>query len=706
MEMHVRLQEIKEAKKGDGKKKSKISGIPSLEDANWAGTAKSESTTLIICEGMSARTLAISGLTVVGRDCFGVFPLRGKPRNVRDATAKQLTENAEFVNLKKIIGLQQGVKYSDVKDLRYGRILIMADQDLDGFHIKALIVNMFAHFWPELLSLGFVQALSTPIIRLSGRINERFFSEKDFDIWRADKDLSGTKIKYYKGLGTSTSAEGKEYFREINKLTVQIRANSMEDFLTLDMAFSKEKKYVEQRKKWLLEYSASPTLPLEYGKIRNVSTSDFINRELVQFSSADIVRSIPDMRDGLKPSLRKIIFACLKKNLKTEIKVSQLSGYVSEQTAYHHGEVSLQEAIVGLAQNFCGSGNNINLLKPCGQFGTRLDNGKDHASPRYIFTSLEPITFSIFDKRDDGLLTHIEDDGMLVEPVNYFPVLPMVLINGADGIATGFSTYIPPHSPRDVIRGIEEFLDGKPITEFKPWFKGFTGKVTYDDVKKCFVTHSVYSRNDNNLTVRELPPGFSTRAFKDRLQTMIEKNVIRDYVNQSTDIEVHFDIRGYCGTDPEHDFLLTKCVHRTNMHLMTKDGIKKYDSVTDILHEFCTERLEMYERRKKLLEVQLLKKKAHADGQRDFIQSVISGERSVLGKRKRDIEDTLRHENFHSENGNYEYLFRISTSSYTSERVDELCEECKHIDEELSIVRSKSGRQLWSDDLECVKKLI
>ena len=162
---------------------------------------------------------------------------------------------------------------------------------------------------------------------------------------------------------------------------------------------------------------------------------------------ADNIRSIPSMADGLKPGQRKVMYGCFKRNLKAEIKVAQLAGYVSEKTAYHHGEQSLTMTIVGLAQNFVGS-NNINLLEPAGQFGTRIavsrrdyvadgQGGKDAASARYIFTNLPRITRTIFHPADDALLNYTYEDGAKIEPEYYLPTVPLVLINGAEGIGTG-----------------------------------------------------------------------------------------------------------------------------------------------------------------------------------------------------------------------------------------------------------------------------
>lgn len=208
----------KELKKGDGAKRARLTGIPKLDDANDAGGRNSGACTLILTEGDSAKSLAISGLSVVGRDRFGVFPLRGKLLNVRDAGAAQITGNAEINNIKQILGLQHGKVYTDAKSLRYGHLMIMTDQDHDGSHIKGLIMNFLHHFYPSLLQLpGFLVEFITPIIKATkGREAVSFFTLPEYESWReAVANPRAYKIKYYKGLGTSTAAEAKEYFSNI-----------------------------------------------------------------------------------------------------------------------------------------------------------------------------------------------------------------------------------------------------------------------------------------------------------------------------------------------------------------------------------------------------------------------------------------------------------------------------------------------------------
>ena len=149
-------------------KNSNLKGIPKLEDANWAGTKRSLECFLILTEGDSAKTLAMSGRSVVGNDRYGVFPLKGKLLNVRDATPNKLMQNEEIKHIKQIMGLQQGKQYKDLSKLRYGGIIILTDQDVDGFHIKGLLINFIHYFWPSIVKMNnFIYSLATPIVRVS-----------------------------------------------------------------------------------------------------------------------------------------------------------------------------------------------------------------------------------------------------------------------------------------------------------------------------------------------------------------------------------------------------------------------------------------------------------------------------------------------------------------------------------------------------------
>ena len=477
------VKDTKAAKKTDGVKTKTIRGIPKLIDANYAGSSdKSAQCTIILCEGDSAKAGIISGLSKEDRNFIGVYPMKGKLFNVHGETTKRIAENREIAEIKQILGLETGKTYTpaDVATkLRYGRVLFMTDQDLDGAHIQGLGINLFQTEWPSLTKMpGFIGFMNTPILKARRGAQEvLFYNDGEFEAWKKQfKDAvvpASWTTKYYKGLGTSTGKEFKEYFEHKKMVSFVHTGKESDDHL--DMAFNKKR--ADDRKEWLANYSREAFLDTSKPEI---PYEEFVDRGLIHFSIYDNERSIPNLMDGLKISLRKILYAAFKKGgLKTEIKVAQFSGYVSEHSAYHHGEASLNAAIVGMAQNFVGS-NNINLLEPNGQFGTRVSGGDDSASERYIFTQLNKLTRLIYRQEDDAVLSYIDDDGQMVEPIYYAPAIPMILVNGTKGIGTGFSTEVLQYNPLHIIAYVRAMLATTSVADrpvIEPYFKGFKGTI-------------------------------------------------------------------------------------------------------------------------------------------------------------------------------------------------------------------------------------
>jgi DNA topoisomerase-2 len=698
-----KFKEMKELQKTDGARKSKITGIPKLDDANKAGTTQSGKCTLIVTEGDSAKSLAVAGLSVVGRDYYGVFPLRGKCKNVRDASVKQLTENKEFSDLKKILGLQQGKVYTTLDELRYGRLMIMTDADTDGSHIKGLILNMIHYFWPSLLELNFVVSMVTPIIKATkGSQTMSFYTDSMFRQWYGD-GKAGWKIKYYKGLGTSTSAEAREYFKSIEQLTVKFDTDEKTDD-SIILAFDKTK--ADSRKTWLLESTEKQGSELEipYGKVNRLDITDFVHKDLVNFSLADLRRSIAHVSDGLKPSQRKVMYACFAKNLTNEMKVAQLAAYVSEKTSYHHGEVSLADTIVKLAHNFTGS-NNINLLEPCGQFGTRLMGGKDASQTRYIFTKLTKDARKLFDPKDDAVLKYLDDDGKLIEPEYFVPIIPTVLVNGTEGIGTGFSCYVPPFNPTDICENIERAISGQSLKEMKPWFNKFKGRV-FKNSDDLWVTEGIWTTTStgNKIKITELPPGRWTQDYKEHLDTLMEKKVIASYVNNSTTDEVDFTITGYSGKDIIKDFKLQKSFHVSNMHLFhPTSGIKKYKSPEEILVDFVEIRMDVYKKRKEHIVRVLNEKAKKLENMSRFVDAVIN-ERIIVFKRKKNELENEISKSYDKIEDSYDYLLNIKTYQYTREAVEALNEETYKTKDELEKLKKTSHLDMWKMDLKIYKQ--
>jgi DNA topoisomerase-2 len=344
---------------GGKKTKRQLLSIAKLEDAHKAGSAASSDCALILTEGDSAKALAVAGLEVIGRDSFGVFPLRGKLLNVRHASVGQLAKNQEVKAMIAILGLDFDKEYDTAEErneMRYGHVMLMTDQDTDGSHIKGLVINFFRHFWPKLLKpavddpLGrtFLSSFMTPLLKATRKSKKEtisFYSIAEYNAWRASMDnpdeIKQWKVKYYKGLGTSTPAEAKEYFNEFSKHHWPFRWNSEQDGELLDKVFDKTR--AADRREWISnEYDPEATITFDPDDDNAMTYADFVNKEIIHFSNADNVRSLPSAIDGLKPSQRKVLYACFKRKLKSEIKVAQLSGYCAEHTAYHHGEQSLQ----------------------------------------------------------------------------------------------------------------------------------------------------------------------------------------------------------------------------------------------------------------------------------------------------------------------------------------------------------------------------
>ena len=731
MDAACALTEVKEnkaVKKTDGIKSKSIRGIPKLTDANWAGTDKSGLCTLIFCEGDSAKAGIISGLSSEDRNIIGVYPLKGKLLNVRGETSKKISENKEITEIKKILGLETGKEYSPeniLTSLRYSRVLFMTDQDLDGSHIKGLCINLFENEWPSLTQIpNFIGFMNTPILKaLKGQQTLMFYNDGEYEEWKTENqsDIKGWKIKYYKGLGTSTGKEFKEYFEQ--KKIVGFEHTGESSVKAIDMVFNKKR--ADDRKVWLEDYDRE--LYLDTNK-SSVTYEEFISRELIHFSKYDCDRSIPNLMDGLKTSLRKILFAAFKKNLTTEIKVAQFSGYVSEHSCYHHGEASLNGAIVGMAQNFVGS-NNINLLIPSGQFGSRLKGGDDSASERYIFTQLNRITRAIFTQHDDYILEYLNDDGTPVEPIFYAPIIPMILVNGSKGIGTGFSTDIMCYNPLQIIDYLKTKLNGVncPSNSFVPFYEGFLGQIDKIGTNKFLIKGRYEKVGTDKIRVTELPVGLWTENFKELLEELIDPGLnkegkkivplVKDYDDMSKDTTVDFTITLQKGkveeleaTQLDHGcnaleklFKLYTTNTTTNMHLFDADDkLRKYDNIEEIIDDYFETRLKLYSDRKAYLIEALEKELLILSNKARYIQELLDGTIDLRKKKKDEIIAMLLSKSYATidEDNDFKYLVKMPMDSVSEENVERLNKEHKDKSDELQRIKETSEQQMWLSELQ------
>ena len=533
------------------------------------------------------------------------------------------------------------------------------------------------------------------------------------------------------------------------------------------MAFRKTR--VEDRKAWLTSTSESY---LDYSMVpsNGIKFSEFFNKEYILFSKYDNVRSIPNFMDGFKPSQRKVLFGCFKRKLKGEVKVAQLTGYIAEHSAYHHGEQSLQGTIVNMAQNFCGS-NNINLLTPSGQFGTRRLGGKDAASARYIFTKLEPITRKIFHPDDDELLDYNTDDGQKIEPTFYVPVIPMVLVNGCDGIGTGWSSNVNNYNPREIISNLRKLINGEEMEEMKPFYEGFSGEVStgmpwlvvilclpslfltlFQIIEKktkgsYVVLGKIERTSDTTLEITELPIKKWTHDYKTMLEGMMmgdeKKKIlpdIKDFKENHTETTVAFTITADKEKIDEFEkekdglygkFKLIGSISSTNMTLFDQDcSIKKFETTEEIMKEFFGIRLSYYEKRKSLLVQKLQKEQTMLSNKARFISEVCSGEMVVSNRKKADIiedlqergydtyaknenslvdeqeEDQESSEDISDKKSGYDYLLSMKIWSLTYEKVEALRKELDEKTADLEKLINTEPQTLWLNDLDEIEEAL
>jgi DNA topoisomerase-2 len=693
LEAILAVQAAKDAKdntKTDGKKQSRITGIPKLDDAMYAGTVKSAQCTLILTEGDSAKAMALSGLSQEQRKFYGVYPLRGKLLNVKDTSDSKVEQTKEIAELKKILGLQSGKQYADLSSLRYGKVMIMTDQDYDGSHIRGLLINLFHELWHELIAIpGFLTYMATPIVKATkGSTVKCFYTQHEYEDWRKGEGAKGWKVKYYKGLGTSTREEAKDYFAHPAAVQFDFTEGSDE---AIDLAFNKQR--ADDRKTWLQGYDKGAVL--SGGK--SVPYPEFVHKDLIHFSNYNLERAIPSVMDGLKVSQRKILYAAFKRNLSSEIKVAQFAGYVSEHTAYHHGEQSLSEAIVGMAQTFVGA-NNIPWLVPQGQFGTRLQGGKDSASPRYIFTYLQPQVRKLVPTEDFPVLTYRDDDGQPVEPDFYAPLLPMLLVNGARGIGTGYSTYVPSYNPKDLQSMLTAWLEGDDAAldrPLKPFFQGFKGEVRGDGS-----VMGVYRKEKEEFVVTELPPGTWTMDYREFLEKELAEGRIKDFSDLSTDLDVQIRIKGM--DEAVLVKSLTDKIKTTNMHAFNAKGqITKYDSPNAILKEFAAVRLALYETRRLRQRSDLQDELPYHEDVLRFIEDQISDTPTLNFRKKArsTCEAELETAKFRKVSDTYDYIFRLPVSTFTAEEVAKHRRKLTELRREILRLGELQAADMWLSEL-------
>ena len=623
-----------------------------------------------------------------------------------------MRDDEEITRIIAALGLEFSKKYTSTRTLRYGKVVIMSDMDTDGSHIKGLIINLIDTYWPELLEMDFIYEFITPIVKVEkGTKVKYFYRLADYRKWKDENTDSGYFIKYYKGLGTIEPKESKLFFKDIAKHLIRFNSNNIKvEKDLIDLAF--KKKRADDRKEWLLNYK--PGIELDKFKTKQTYQA-FFNNEFIEYSMENNIRSIPSVMDGLKPSQRKILYTLFKRNFKNEVKVELLMGSILELSAYHHGPQSLEGAIVGLAQDFVGS-NNINLLIPKGEYGTRTKGGKDASASRYIFTNIEKITRDIFNHEDDEIVEYLVDDGYQVEPKYYTPIIPMVLVNGSDGIGTGWSSYIPHFNPTDIINYIElKLKKNKKTVELKPWYKGFKGEIIADISNGRYISRGIFNRlSKSRINILELPLFSWNDKYYEFLDQLIEDKYIKDYDKYCTDSEVNIIVSL---TDEIFETLTDEMIIKkfnlesylslNNMNLFDENcKMHLYKDQYEIIDNFIELRIKYYELRKQNILRKFEEQKKNIVNKMKFINCILKKEIIFENKTKDSIIKQIEDKKIEKIKDSYDYLINISLISFSKEKLEELKQTYEKIKLEIEKITSTTETEMWLSELEDLKKKI
>lgn len=686
------------------KRSAKIYDIPKLMDAEKAGSAESSKCKLFICEGDSAAGLGRILLSQTFK-YNGLFPIRGRLLNVRNASAKQIAGNAEIQSLLRILGLKIGEKATN---LRYGGLVCLVDSDVFGIGaIQSLIMNFIHYWWPELLQKKFFYYFRTPIIKLTLKNGVKYcYSLPEYSKFLATNP-SVKNTKYIKGLGTIEKSLGQEMAKNIPDYLIPFQPLQESENDLIDQTFNKDRS--DDRKEWInatktLEYDADEE---QSNRLANgLNITEYINKDVAEFSRYNLEISIPSIMDGFKPSQRKIMFTAFKKNVTNPegIKVAQLGPMVAQLTAYKHGENNLMDTIINLAQDFTGS-NNINFLKPIGQFGSRYNNAA--ASPRYIYTALNEVTRKIFRPEDDAILKYIEDEGMSIEPEYYIPVIPTILVNGALGLGTGWSTKIPMWNVHDIIQYMKNVILHKPLNKINYYYRDFKGEII--PMKNGFISQGVYSVTGNKIEITEIPLETSGESYKEFLHSLVLSGRLQDVVEKNTEV-ISFVVTVLDNKileDPVKELKLQKTILTSNMHLFDKNGlIKKYNNVYEIINEWMTSRFPWYAIRKRHLISELSGQLDVVSSKYRFLQMIMKDELVVYRRKRDDVIADLQRNGFKMVSDSYDYLLKMPVTSFTEEMLEKLQKEIDDVSGRLEDVKKTSVEQMWLNDLDDVEKVL
>ncbi|CAK7994823.1 DNA topoisomerase 2 [uncultured virus] len=714
------------------------------DDAILAGGPERANTTLALMEGNSAEGYwrIWLGFDQWGRKRTGLFPIRGKLINVLKKDLIDVLKNPEVIELISRLGLDPNLDYridANFKKLNYGRLLISTDADIDGAHITGLILAFFHKLFPTLLERNdFVYQWLSPQIRArKGKEYKKFYFTHEYHAWaKVTPDADNWDYEYFKGLGRSTKVNVKEDYHDprIIRLIYDIHAPAK-----LNMAFMKDQKnckYTDMRKEWIAQWGPNIKIPQITNNTLNIS--DFVDYHLRAYSHATLARHIPGI-DGLTTIRRKVIYTGFKSwgrmcVSKKQMKLTNFAADVSQRTNYHQGD-GIPKAAIGLAQDFVGS-NNIVAFNGIGGYGTIDEGGKDASQFRYLEITCNALMPYLFRPEDDKSLEILKDEGQDIEPKLLLPILPYVLFNGSNNVATGWKSFIPNYHPLEVCRQFQDrLLKGIPFSSLMPWWRNYQGSTEIVETtskmgfpKRCLILTGVVSEcTQNSYTVSVLPIGKWIQKYKAELIKMKTEGKITGYENLCADERVEFRVFGMNLKDENGN---PRPIQLEDIKLQTKFGLNNmvlldehqkpvcYQDEVELMNSFYDYRLPFFGKRKLSMIEKLKAEIKLLESRIAYMDAILQGKLLfAIGKirRKRpeilaDIEKLGLNPAFYMsqkrpkgeevEDEEKLVIKKVNFCDVDEEGFNDLVKKLKKLEEELALLMKVTPEMMWVKDLE------
>jgi DNA topoisomerase-2 len=437
--------------------------------------------------------------------------------------------------------------------------------------------------------------------------------------------------------------------------------------------------------------------------------SDFLSNEYKEFAMYSIEgRAIPSVIDGLKPSQRKIIHVSnqiWKTGNEKALKVFQLAGKVASDAFYHHGNASLENAIITMAQKFK---NNASLLEEDGQFGSL--RSPQAGAPRYIGTKLSENFRLIY--KDFELLEYKEEEGELIEPRFFLPIVPTVLLNGSSGIAVGFASNVLNRDIKSIIDACVKVLADKNPGEVKPSLNGFTGEFVQDSEnnKRWMIRGNFVRANTSTVKISELPPSMTYEKYEEILDKLVDDKLIVSYddnCKDNIDYTIKFTRADLDKLDDEKLVKLLKLEESSTEIFSTLDEFGKlmiFENTSDIIKYFVSFRLKYYHKRKQFLLDKMNRELKILSNRGRFIKAIIDGKLKVNNVAKAVIIEGIEAMGLDKIDDSYDYLLRMPIYSLTKEMYEKIKEDFLAKKEEIKILEATDPKDMYLLDLTELKK--